>query len=423
MKTGRLYALFLCFLFFTSQRCLASTINDDLKSYFGQLGFSSNVTSPHAFQGQSAGYYTGGSLFLRNRVRDIQIAHMEAPTYRSGCGGIDVYTGGISMINTDESVSALQNILNNGGSYAVTLALEESSPLIANGLKYWHQAEEFINQFHSNSCEMGEALVGGMWAKTRAAQDRVCRDVGTGTGYFSDYAKAHQGCGFDNKFNEAIAKGKDDPRYKDLVLDQGNLAWQAIQKNSFLKSNEELAYLFMTLSGTVIIQNNGKSIVVKPSQGADPRLIKALLYGGTANVYYCTDNKDANGCLTLGTKDITISPNQAAFDQLSSPVDAGGYADIIAADILFQYIEESVSLVKQSATLLPYPEAQFKLFQSGIESALTGVRAMRKNAYQEATRTTLLIEQSQFIEKMLAGSLSAQLSQTLSWAKGTRRSI
>ena len=448
---------------FTSLSCFAS-INGDLKTYFDQLGFTSNATAPHAYQGQQAGYYTGGNMFMRNRVRDIQIAHMDLPTYRSGCGGIDVYTGGISVIKADDFVNALQNIMNSGGSYALTLALEEASPIIANVMKYWNQAANFINQSNLNSCETAEALVGGMWPQTRASQQRVCEDVGTGTGMFTDWAQARQGCGFGNKVQDAMSRGKSDPRYRDMVLDQGNLAWQAIQKNAFLKNDEELSDLFMSLSGT-IIKNGGRSIEAKASNATDKRLIKAVLYGGEAEVYYCTDSTEPNGCLELGIKKITISKDhafqsrvqkmldnmvvkiradqklsddeigllqstplpvykmlnvQVAYNKLSTAIDVGGYADIIASDILFQYLEENLTIVKSSSAMLPYPPAQMDIFQRGMEAALEAVRAERKSAYQEVTKTTMLIEQTQFIEKMLAGSLSSELSGTLSWAKGMR---
>lgn len=457
-----LFLLFLCYLM--AFPCFAN-INGDLKTYFDQLGFSSNVTAPHAYLGQQAGYYTGGNLFVRNRVRDIQIAHMDLPTYRSGCGGIDIYTGGISIIKADDFVNALQNIMNSGGSYALTLALEEASPIIANAMKYWSHAANFINQSNLNSCETAEALVGGLWPQTRASQQRVCEDIGTGTGMFTDWAQARQGCGFGNKVQDTMSRGKSDPRYKDLVLDQGNLAWQAIQKNNFLKNDEELSSLFMSLSGTIIIKNGGKSIEAKASNATDKRLIKALLYGGEAEVYYCTDSTDPNGCLELGIKKITISKDQAfqtrvqnmlddmvakirtdqklspdeigllqstplpiykmlnvqvAYNKLSSPIDVGGYADIIASDILFQYLEESLTIVKSSSALLSFPTTQLEIFNRGMEAALDAVRGERKTAYQEVTKTTLLIEQTQFIEKMLAGSLSSELSGTLSWAKGMR---
>ncbi|MCD8573853.1 MAG: conjugal transfer protein TraH [Gammaproteobacteria bacterium] len=71
-----------------------ANISSDLNSYFDDLGFDSNVSAPSAYQGQSAGFYTGGSIYARNTVRDIQMMHMDLPSYRAGCGGIDLFTGG-----------------------------------------------------------------------------------------------------------------------------------------------------------------------------------------------------------------------------------------------------------------------------------------------------------------------------------------
>lgn len=46
-------------------------INEDLNKFFQELnsGSGANVTQAAAWQGQAAGYLTGGSLFLRNPVR------------------------------------------------------------------------------------------------------------------------------------------------------------------------------------------------------------------------------------------------------------------------------------------------------------------------------------------------------------------
>ena len=37
-------------------------VNSDLNHFFGKLGFESNTTMPHAWQGQAAGYASGGSI-------------------------------------------------------------------------------------------------------------------------------------------------------------------------------------------------------------------------------------------------------------------------------------------------------------------------------------------------------------------------
>lgn len=451
----------LLLVFATTTVCAG--VSNDLKSYFDQLGYSANITSPHAYEGQRAGYLTGGSLFARNEVRDIQIAHIDLPSVRSGCGGIDFYTGGIQIINKKEFVHALKNILSSGGSYAMTLALEEMSPLIANVMKYWQQSANFINQANLNSCEMGEALVGGLWPNTRSAKQRVCQDLGTSNGYFTDWALARQGCGAGGDTDQVLSQGKNNPQYKDLVLKEGNLAWQAIQKNNFLRGNAELSYLFMTLSGTVIVKKKAMSVI--PSGISNKKLLGALLYGGEAEIRYCTDSTAEDKCLELGRSTVTINTEdafqgrvktilasmvskmrsdqklsaeeiglientsipilsilraQVAFNQLRSPVHVEQYAEIIALDILLQYLDESIRVVRNSALLLPYPEKQFEEFNKGIDNAESAIKALRKSAYEEVTKLQLIIEQTQFMEKMLAGSLSTELASSLSWANNLR---
>ena len=95
------------------------SIGSDLNHFFNNMGFSNNVTAPNAYQGQGAGYYSGGSLFARDSVRDVQIASIDLPSFRSGCGGIDLFTGGFSFVNSQQLVNAMQNIINNSIGYDI----------------------------------------------------------------------------------------------------------------------------------------------------------------------------------------------------------------------------------------------------------------------------------------------------------------
>src|ERR1700733_10357390 len=123
---------FLIFIAIFIKMAYAADINQDLNAYFNKLGFSSNVTGASAYHGQSAGFYSGGSVFTRNAVRDVQIIQMDLPSYRSGCGGIDLYAGGFSFIDSDKLVETLKNILNNAAAYSFTLAMETVTPEISN---------------------------------------------------------------------------------------------------------------------------------------------------------------------------------------------------------------------------------------------------------------------------------------------------
>ena len=248
-----LHITFVTILFLMNTRLVMADINQNLTSYFNGLGFSSNVTSPHAYLGQEAGYYTGGSVFARNQVRDVQIATVDLPSYRAGCGGIDLFMGGFSFINDDQFIAMMKNILNNAKGYAFNLALESATPEIANTMKYIHDVSNKINQTNINSCESAASLVGGMWPKTDVAQQQVCESIGTSTNVFSDWAAARQGCGVGGQRSQVLSNASKDNRFKDLVLIQGNLAWKALHQQAFLQSDPALAELFMSLSGTVIL--------------------------------------------------------------------------------------------------------------------------------------------------------------------------
>lgn len=447
-------------------------VNDDLNSYFNDLGYSANVTSPQAYHGQQAGYYTGGSVFARTPTRDVQLLQLDLPSYRSGCSGIDVYTGGFSFINSDQIVPLMQNIMNNAGSYAFTLAMETASPALANVMKYWNDFASKINQANINSCETAEALVGGMWPKVRGAQQRVCQDLGSSKGLFSDWAQAKQKCGTGNEFSSTMNKAKSDPRYKNLVFESGNITWKAIKQNNLFGSDNELAQFFMSLSGTVIIYKDGagddapvKFSPPLPSLMDKSRnnLIKAMLEGGDVSIYKC-DTLDENGCLhpdkngkisiskdhafgnrikkllddmvdkiildqpltqeEIGLLQTTSLPIykmlnvQAAFAKDRRILDVSSYADAIATDILFQYLEQSLQIIRANISSSQYSESIIAELKPNIDKELDQLREAQKNAYSRMAISIQMIQQTQVIERMLAGDLSTQLANNLSWAKG-----
>jgi len=448
--------------------CAMADINSDLSHYFNHLGFSSNVTSPNVYQGQQAGYYTGGSVFARDSVRDVQIAQVSLPSYRSGCGGIDLFTGGLSFVNSQQLINTFKSVMSNAQSYAFNLALESATPEIANSMKYINSLADNVNKMNINSCETAAGLVGSVWPKTHEAQEQVCEDVGTSNGLFSDYAAAHQGCGAGGQMTSTLNSATGP--YANLAMQSGNIAWIALNQNSFLQHDPTLAQFFMSLSGTLIIQNTGNSDTsqnryqVLSSLASDQQLLKALLHGGQAQIYAC-DTTDTKGCLNPVIQTVTIAPNdalenqvnalltdmvdkiysdepltpteigllnatrlplykmlnvQAAFAGDKQALDITDYSDVIATDILFQYLDESLAVIKTSASSLQYPQVMLSQFQQGLDAARKSVNNIQHNAYQQVTMSLQLIEQTQTIEKMLAGSLSSQLSSNLAWANNMK---
>ncbi|MFD3227151.1 conjugal transfer protein TraH, partial [Rahnella aceris] len=52
-------------------------VQGDLNGFFGSLGYDGNVSKAQAWQGQAAGYITGGSVYLRNPVKQVQLISMQ----------------------------------------------------------------------------------------------------------------------------------------------------------------------------------------------------------------------------------------------------------------------------------------------------------------------------------------------------------
>ncbi len=454
-----------------------ANIQSSLDNIFNNMSVYANTTAPRAYQGQQAGYYSGGSLYARTAVSNVQLVEVDVPTFSAGCGGIDLYMGGFSFVNKQAINNMSREIMNSAGAYAFKLALAEVTPLIKNVMTEVQDIADKANKMNINSCETAEELVGGVWPKTQAAQQQVCRDVGSSKSLFSDWTEARQGCTTSaEKYNyeDTMKTGKGEDQYKNMILDDGNIVWNALKENSLVGNDPELAEFLMSLSGSIIISNsvdkNGQKsnkITNLESLSKDHDLFQSILYGNTsgkaggekAKIYKCDES---DKCLNPSIVEINISPDsslsahvrnllisisnkiisdekltdeemgliqstripiykilnvQAAYEKDPDILDVDSYSDVIATDILFQYLQENLEIVKVSSGFLQYPDDIMNKFIDGINMAMSDVREEQKITQTKISMAMQLIEQSQVLEQMLAGQLSAKVGNSMNWAK------
>jgi conjugative transfer pilus assembly protein TraH len=79
---------------FQSSTASAAGMKNELGKVFSSMGFDNNVTAGGSYKDQMGGYYSGGSLFARSPVRSAQLMSVQAPSFKAGCGGIDMFAGG-----------------------------------------------------------------------------------------------------------------------------------------------------------------------------------------------------------------------------------------------------------------------------------------------------------------------------------------
>lgn len=296
-----------CTVFFAGMSALPAQadVNGDLNGFFGSLGYSGNVSQAQAWQGQAAGYYSGGSVYLRNPVKNVQLISMQLPSLNAGCGGIDAYLGSFSMISGEEIQRFVKQIMSNSLGYAFDLALQTMVPELKQAKDFLQKLASDVNSMNMSSCQAAQGIIGGLWPVTQVSQQKICQDIAGETNMFSDWASSRQGCTVGGQSNKVTDKAGDDQ--KDQVLKNKNLIWDTLSKNGLLGNDRALKELVMSTVGSIIFNNNGDVTILTPL--VDNRdLIKVLMRGGTAKVYGCDE---ATLCLGPVVKDLTISESNA----------------------------------------------------------------------------------------------------------------
>ena len=281
-------------------------LNNDLGGFFNSMGHNwNNVTSPQAWQGQAATYVTGGGIYVRSANKTIQLASITLPSLNAGCGGIDAFLGSFSFISKDEFVAFAKNIISAAPGLFFDLGLKTVTPMLASAKDYLQQLASDVNSMNMSSCQAARGIIGGLWPATQENKDDLCKTIGTdksGGNMFTDWAAARQGCGVGNQASKAESKVKDKDEYKDLILTNKNVVWDMLERNTLFKGDRELKEMAVTLTGTVIFDAQSHPITI-PSRAGDTKLVKAIMDGGDAEIYRCSDTSQ---CLTMNVKSVSI---------------------------------------------------------------------------------------------------------------------
>lgn len=138
----------------------SADVNGDMNNFFNKLGFASNTSQPQVWQGQAAGYASGGSLYARTQVKTIQLVSMTLPDINAGCGGIDAYLGSFSFINSEQLQRFGKQIMSNAAGYFFDLALQTTVPEIKTAKDFLQKMASDINSMNLSSCRAAQGSSG-----------------------------------------------------------------------------------------------------------------------------------------------------------------------------------------------------------------------------------------------------------------------
>lgn len=295
-----------------------ANVGAELNSFFDDMGAAANATGPVAYQGQSAGYYSGGNIWTRFPQRSVSPVNLQLPSVRAGCGGIDVFSGSFSFINSDEIVAMLKATANNALGFAFQLAIKSISPQISATMEEMAQKAQQMNQFNMNSCEAAQNLVGGLWGKSDRMSSEICKSIGNSQGLFSDWAKGRHECGTGGQ-REATLRANNDPS---IPAASYNFTWEML-KQSYPSFSVEFREYLMTFVGTVIYYQDGDTSGKRGYQfvgQGDRALLTALLDGTNAVTMLRCDTSDK--CLNPSTQGMSVSASQALKPRVRAMIES-----------------------------------------------------------------------------------------------------
>jgi len=251
MLKKRMLAGILTITFSTSS---TASIQSQMQGWFNEMGAYGNVTGAQVISGQTGTVYTGGSMYMRTPIRNYQMASIAPPSIRAGCGGIDLFAGSFSFINSEQLTALLRNIANNAVGYAFMMAVKSVSPDLADLLQYLQDQASKINGMNMNSCQMAEGIVTATLGPMLSDKKEQANAQGTGSLLSNLWPDSFQS--FDSWRQDKTAKkqarqqaSNADANLKE-ILEPGNVVWKALQKTD---TPDELKELMMSMVGTIII--------------------------------------------------------------------------------------------------------------------------------------------------------------------------
>ncbi|MGR5116255.1 conjugal transfer protein TraH [Photobacterium damselae] len=442
-----------------SSSTLASA-KGDLGGFFDKLNYQSNITAPQSYKGQMANYYSGGGAYIRTPVKQAQIAAFTVPEIKAGCGGIDLFSGGFSYINSDQLVQMGKAIVSNAIPFAVDLALQTWAPQLAQIKDKLASIAREINALSVNSCETAQAGVAALAGFAGVSQNQyICSTMGTQNNKFADWAAAKNGCNNESSVKDGIKQASKDSNLKEHIPVNRNIIWHSLKKYSAIH-DDKTSEFFMSLSGTIVYNEKGDVSRYPSLLTSSNDLINLLTLGGKAQVYQC-DKYGEDQCLNPKIQDMSFSQNDTLkfkvskilrsiidkykkdqslsdsekqfLESISLPVlkmmtvslesgyslDAtiNDYANVISTDLVTVYLQDALRLIKTAIDSKgSSPDDVDKLYEV-ITQASEQMRLIRVQALQSLEAEQSIIRATMQLEQRVEGQFSAQTRASLLFDK------
>ena len=447
-----------------------------MDSYFDDMGAAANVTGPTAFDGQRAGYYSLGNVWTRFPQRTTNLANLQLPSARAGCGGIDLFAGSFSFVNSAEIIALLKSVANNAVGFAFKLAIDTVCPECSKIMEEMRQAAQLMNNANINSCETAQALVGGLWPKSDMADRSICESIGSSTGVFTDWAASKHGCGNKGERTSTLAGVAGDPEWADVNTGvPRNYTWHVLKKSAILRAlrhprsragpichDDGRDDHLCARHGQCALAPSTRSRAT-PRRPWSPPCSMAPLPARLSRIWQCDPGEVDDACLnpTLVTLSVPVSSAlrtrvallldqmvQATIDDTAVPApavellqvaslplykiltvqaaysrgiasdDRATLAEITSVDLLFAILDQLTSeLGKSKSAFIGADQDRIAQWQAQLANARRTLLDRQSNTQVRVSAIMQIIQRTGYIESVLQSSMSPSMSASFDWSR------
>ena len=141
---------------------------------------NANLGSASSYESQKRGHYSAGSFSGRVNMGTDSLVSIAKPRVSAGCGGIDVFLGGISFLDADYMVEKLENMLQAAPAVAFDMALKTMCKECSETITKMEAAADWLNSMQLNECAATKRMVASVSSDNPNVLGDVWNEINNG---------------------------------------------------------------------------------------------------------------------------------------------------------------------------------------------------------------------------------------------------
>lgn len=146
--------------------------------WVGEWFDQSTSVSGGGYSNQQRGFYSAGGFSGRYRMSNDYLVTASPPRLEVGCGGIDIFGGGVSYLDPEYLVEKFERIIQAAPAFAFDLAMTQYCQVCKDSMNTLTALTDQLNSIQVNDCRMSKRLVQAVAEDKNVARELLSEAAG-----------------------------------------------------------------------------------------------------------------------------------------------------------------------------------------------------------------------------------------------------